>query len=223
MKAFKGSLYVSTGIQNGGHDLTNNIGPAASEVLRINPDDSWDLIVGTTRDTPEGKRTPLSALPPGFGNPFNGYFWSMEVHDGWLYVGTMDAAIWTRYMKLETYPKALRHIVSSVGIEKILEQHAGCDIWRTADGENWLPITRTGFDNEYNYGVRNMVSTPHGLFVAMANPFGPEVAVRDGDGWKYEYNPRGGCEIWHGSRDPDEVTPLDKVEERSPWVRGDLR
>jgi len=35
--------------------------------------------------------------------------------------------------------------------------------------------------------------------VGTANPFGPKVAVRDGDGWRYEDNPRGGLEMWLGS------------------------
>ena len=46
MCAFRGALYVGTGIQNGGYDRSNGIGPAAAELLRINPDGSWDLIAG---------------------------------------------------------------------------------------------------------------------------------------------------------------------------------
>ena len=81
-----------------------------------------------------------------------------------------------------------------------MRNEAGCDLWRTADGENWLPITKVGFDNPYNLGIRNMVSTSHGLFVAVANPFGPRVAVeRDGE-WTYADNPRGGLEIWLGAK-----------------------
>ena len=74
----------------------------------------------------------------------------------------------------------------------------GFDLWRSRDGVQWLPVTRSGFRNPYNWGVRSMVSTPHGLFVGTANPFGPEVSVgKPGDG-VYRANPRGGTEIWHG-------------------------
>jgi len=200
MRVFKGALYVGSAIQNGGNDLNNKIGPAGSELIRVYPDDSWDLIIGNARDTPAGKKIPLSGIPPGFGNVFNGYFWAMEEHDGWLYLGTMDSTIWVRFLQIDAYPERVRDIVNQVGAENIVRNEAGCDMWRSADGENWLPITRTGFDNHYNLGVRNLVSTPYGLFVAVANPFGPRVAVeRDGE-WVYTDNPRGGLEVWLGSK-----------------------
>ncbi len=202
MHEFKGALYVGSAIQNGGHDLNNNIGPAASEVIRIHPDDSWDLIVGGARNTPQGMKIPLSAIEPGYGNPFNGYFWAMEEHDGWLYLGTMDTCLWSRFFKTDSLKPHMREIVDGVGLETIIGQHGGCDLWRTADGENWMPVTRTGFDNEYNYGIRNMQSTPHGLFVAVANPFGPRVAVERDGTWRYEDNPKGGLEIWLGTKEP---------------------
>jgi hypothetical protein len=203
MKVFKGALYVGTAIQNGGHDLNNKIGPAGSELIRIYPDDSWDMIIGSTRDTDDGHKTPLSGIASGFGNVFNGYFWAMEEHDGWLYLGTMDSTIWVRYLRTESYPPQVRKIIEEVGPENVVEHDAGCDLWRTSDGENWLPITRVGFDNMYNLGIRNMVSTPHGLFVAVANPFGPRVAVKENDQWVYTDNPRGGLEVWLGSKPGD--------------------
>ena len=42
-----------------------------------------------------------------------------------------------------------------------------------------------------------MVSTPIGLFVGTANPFGPEVAVQLRGRLVYVPNPRGGAEVWH--------------------------
>ena len=204
MKVFKGALYVATAIQNGGNDLNNGIGPAGSEVIRIHPDHSWDLIIGNARSTPFGRKVPLSGLQPGFGNVFNGYFWAMEVHDGWLYLGTMDSSIWIRWLNPSAYNEQVRAVVNRVGAENIVDNEAGCDLWRTADGENWLPVTRVGFDNRYNLGVRNLVSTPHGLFAAVANPFGPRVAVERDGVWRYEDNPRGGLEMWLGRKDWDE-------------------
>jgi hypothetical protein len=207
MKVFKGALYIGTAIQNGGNDLNNKIGPAGAELIRINEDDSWDLIIGSTRDTPDGKKTPLSSLMAGFGNTFNGYFWSIEEHEGWLYLGTMDSTIWFRYLSTDAYPENVRDVIERVGPENIVANDAGCDLWRSADGENWLPITGVGFDNCYNLGIRNMVSTPHGLFLALANPFGPRVAVnRDGE-WAYEDNPRGGLEVWLGTKENISTEP----------------
>jgi hypothetical protein len=198
MCAFDGALYVGSGIQNGGHDLNNKIGPAGSELIRIHPDDSWDLIIGTTRETPAGRKAPLSGLAAGFGNIFNGYFWSMAEHDGWLYMGTNDSIVWMRFLSIDAYDPNVRRVIEGVGVDRILEMEGGCDLWRSADGENWMPVTRTGFDNVYNLGVRNLASTPCGLFAAMANPFGPRVASPGEGKWGYVDNPRGGLEIWRG-------------------------
>lgn len=202
MAVFKDALYLGTGIQNGGYDRTNNIGPAGAEVIRVNADDSWDILVGEARMTPLGRKEPLAALQPGFGNLFNGYIWSMAEHDGWLYVGTMDSMSWVEWLDLAHYPERTRTFVEGVGLDNILKNEAGCDLWRSADGENFLPVTRAGFDNRYNLGLRNLLSTPAGLVAGVANPFGPRVAVRGEDGsFHYADNPRGGLEIWLGHPD----------------------
>jgi hypothetical protein len=198
MHVFKGALYIGSGIQNGGSDRVNNIGPAGSELIRINADDSWDLLVGDPRDTPDGKRRPLSTYTSGFGNVFNGYFWDMGSHDGWLYLGTMDSTIWINWFDLDHSPALAREFVNKVGVENLLAHEAGCDLWRSADGENWMPVTQVGFDNFYNLGVRKIISTPHGLALGVANVFGPRVAVKRDGQWQYEDNPRGGLEIWFG-------------------------
>ena len=202
MTVFKGALYLGTGIQNGGYDLANKIGPAGAELIRVHADDSWDLIVGESRSTPIGRKEALAGLQPGFGNLFNGYFWAIAEHDGWLYLGTMDSVIWVEWLDFNRYPERTRKFIEGIGLQNILENEAGCDLWRSADGENFLPVTRTGFDNRYNLGIRNLVSTPFGLFVGVANPFGPTVAVRSEDGtFRYVDNPRGGLEIWLGQFD----------------------
>lgn len=202
MIVFENALYLGTGIQNGGADRVNRIGPAGSELIRVHADNSWDLIVGDQRATPAGQKAPLSGLMAGFGNMFNGYYWSMGVHDGWLYVGTMDSTIWVRWLQLAAYPEAARELVERVGVDNIVENEAGCDLWRSSDGENFINVTRNGFDNRYNLGIRNFVSTPHGMFTALANPFGPQVAVKDSGqgGWHYVDNPRGGLEVWLGTK-----------------------
>jgi hypothetical protein len=87
---FKGHLYVGGGIQGGGVDTQNRIGPAPPEMIRIAPDGHWDLLVGESRDTPIGRKEALSGWLPGFDNFFNGYFWRMCAHEGWLYMGTFE-------------------------------------------------------------------------------------------------------------------------------------
>lgn len=198
MSVFKGALYVGTGIQNGGYDRTYHVGPAAAEIIRIHPDDSWDLIVGESRWTPDGFKFPLSGFGPGFDDFTNGYVWRMAEHDGWLYAGTYNWSVFLPYLTLEPWPVWLRNLVHRIGIENIVRNCGGFDLWRTWDGNTWIPVTLTGFSNPYNYGVRTMVSTEHGLFLGTANPFGPDVAIETVQGWKYVPNPKGGLEVWQG-------------------------
>lgn len=197
MKGFRGSLYIGTGIQNGGYDWRNNIGPAAAEIVRLNPDMSWDIVVGNARDGKE----PVSGLGAGFGNFFSGYLWRMGEHDGWLYAGTMDWGTILKFTKLDEKPMRITRVLDAAGIENFVDLAGGFELWRTRDGENWLQVTRNGFGNPYNFGCRNIIPTPHGLFIGTANPFGPRAAKRVGKGWEwvYEDNPQGGLEIWKGN------------------------
>lgn len=200
MRVFNGALYIGTAIQNGGHDRKNQIGPGAPELIRIFPDHSWDLIIGTSRDTPDGKKRPLSTYAPGFNNIFNGYFWCLEVHDEWLYLGTCNlSSVMLSWMRLDHLPSRSRRLFEGVGVDNIVKNQAGFELWRTKDGENWLPVHRKGFGTPYNIGIRTMVSTPYGLFAGTANPFGPRVAVKQDNQWIYRDNPRGGLEVWLGS------------------------
>jgi hypothetical protein len=204
MCAFKGCLYVGTGIQNGGFDHRNRIGPAAAEIIRIHENGDWDIVVGNARDGKE----PLSGMGAGFNNYFAGYIWRMGVHDGWLYAGTLDWSVILRYSDVAHKPRRGAQLLAAAGVEEFVRLHAGFDLWRTCDGENWVPVTRTGFDNPFNYGCRNLISTPHGLFVGTANPFGPQVAEKAGHKWHYVENPRGGLEVLLGQLRGGKREPL---------------
>jgi ubiquinone/menaquinone biosynthesis C-methylase UbiE len=213
---FKDCLYVGSGIQNGGFDFDNNIGPAAPELVCIHRDDSWELVFGEPRITPDGFKLPLSGIGPGFGNPFAGYIWSMAVYEGWLYVGNAVWIIFLRYSgKEDRWPDHLRSMFTKENVERMLLNFGGCDLWRTRDGYHWVPVTQNGFENCFNLGFRNMVASPHGLFVGASNPFAPEVAVRRLAGWNYEENARGGLEIWCGSHDYHGPVPSRDVREKS--------
>lgn len=199
-RVFGDALYAGGHISMGGHDRKHFVGPGAAELIRIHPDDSWDLLVGDPRQTPEGFKHPLSDMSAGFDNPFCGYLWSMAVHDGWLYAGTFDSSVFAYYAHLSRMPLYRRMRLVRFGVENAVRKLGGCELWRSRDGEGWEPVTRNGFGNRYNYGVRTMVSTPHGLFLGTANPFGPQVAQRtQADGWEYVDNPRGGLEVWRAN------------------------
>ena len=220
LQPFRGCLYVGTGIQEGGYDRHNNVGPAAMELIRINPDDSWDIIVGEPRLTPDGFKVPLSGLGPGFGKLTAGYLWSMCGHEGWLYVGTLDWLMGIRYGKRDLWPEQLRRMLPRKRLEQLIDKFGGFDLWRSRDGCNWIPITQNGFGNPFNVGARTMMSTPHGLFIGAANPFAPDVAVQRVAGWKYETNPRGGTEILLGSRSPGPAGYSGTIPEASVALMG---
>jgi hypothetical protein len=145
MKVFQGRLYV------GGQ----------TDLIRINPDDTWELVVGTPRTTPQGEIVPLSGLPQGFGNWFTGHLWRMEQHEDSLYVGTWDFSGFLRILPL---------------IGPWIDLESGFDLWKTEDGVSWSQITRNGLASKFNHGVRSLQSTPDGLFLGTANPWdGTEV------------------------------------------------
>lgn len=192
-----GLLYIGSGIVNGGYHRLAKVGPAAGEIIRLHPDDSWDLVIGNPRVTPDGLKFPLGHMGPGFDNFFNGYIWRMFVHEGYMYVGTFKWSTLMPYIPLELWPMPAQFLVEVRGLDEI-EQSAGVDLWCTNNGEIWHPVTRNGFDNKYNWGIRGMAPTPYGLFIGTANPFGPEVALKTPDGWEYQFNPAGGLEVWWG-------------------------
>ena len=199
MHVFKGAMYIGTGIQNGGNDMRYKIGPAAAELVRLWPDGSYDIVAGNARD---GKES-LSGMSAGFSNFFAGYLWKMETHDGWLYASTMDWSVILKFSKVGEKPSRIARVLGKAGVDEFVEQTGGFELWRSADGVNWVPVSRRGMGNPYNYGGRTLVSTPHGLFLGTANPFGPKVAQRVKPNvwdWRYVDNPRGGLEIWQGQR-----------------------
>jgi hypothetical protein len=198
MCPFKGALYVGSAIQGGGIDRQNKIGPAPPELIRIHPDGEWDLIVGESRNTPIGYKEALSGFMPGFDNFFNGYFWRMCEHDGWLYLSTFDWSALLGYAKRDSWPQTMANIVNDIGEQNIFDNQSGFDLYRSFDGENWVEVTTQGMGNPYNIGMRTIVSSPKGLFLGTANPFGPKVWPLGGD--RYEPNPRGGCEVYFGER-----------------------
>lgn len=199
MTAFQGDLYLGTCIQNGGFDRVYQIGPAAGEVIRVRPNGSWDLVVGDPRMTRQGLKVPTSGLRAGFNNLLCCYIWRMCEHDGAIYVGTCDNSSFVPYASRDSLPEHVRRHMDPDALERYMERLGGCELWRSTDGDNWLPVTRNGFGNRYNLGIRALVSSPYGLFAGTANPFGPQVAVRRGKGWEYVDNPRGGVEVWLGS------------------------
>jgi hypothetical protein len=127
-----------------------------AELIRIHPDDTWDLVVGTPRLTPHGWKEPISGLPAGFTYRYNAHMWRLVVHNDQLFVGTFDS---TTIFK------------DDPEVSAELEPYMGFDLFVSTDGTKFTPITTDGFGDRFNYGVRTMVSTPYGLFVGATNPY----------------------------------------------------
>ena len=125
---------------------------------------------------------------------FNGYFWRMCEHDGWLYMGTFEWSSVLAYIKRSSFAGPFGRVLGHVGPKNVLEYQSGFDLYRSNDGENWIPVTTNGMGNPYNMGLRTLESTPYGLFIGSANPWGPKIMPLDGD--EFVFNPRGGCEVF---------------------------
>jgi SAM-dependent methyltransferase len=191
---FEDHLYVGSAIQYGGHDRDYYVGPAPPEIIRLCKDDTWHLIAGEPRQTPDGLKLPLSGLGPAFGNICACYIWQMCVHEGYLYCSD---AVWSPFLDFINPAQSQRDVYHI--LKQFARKNGGFNLWRTRDGVQWTPITRDGFGNPYNLGVRTMVSTRHGIFLGIANGFSPKVAVKRNAGWRYELNPTGGAQILLGS------------------------
>ncbi len=186
MAVFGNALYVAATIQRQGRKHLDSFGPFPAEMLRVHGDDTWEIVSGTPRFTPHGLKRPITGLTGGFGDLYTHNFWRMAVQEGQLYVGT---AGW-RWMP--TYLRDRPDLTDSQfdrlykGTE---EYHPGeYGLWRTPDGVHWDAVTVTGFpgSNRQNYGIRELLATPYGLFAA---PTAQAGAVAGG-----------GLELWWGHR-----------------------
>lgn len=157
-----------------------------AEIIRINPDDTWDLLVGAPRDTPDGRKEPLSGMAAGFNWALNEHIWQMAVHEDWLYVGTNDLT--SLNMKNWIFMKM-------PGIGDVLTAFQGYDLAATRDGVHFTILDRSGFGDGLEVGIRTFASTPYGLFFGTSNPY---------------Y----GLRIWQGryARIPNELDPPQELE-----------
>lgn len=184
MCAFDEAIYIGTGRQGLHSAKTENGGSEAAEIIRISPDDRWDLIVGEPRRTFEGMKFPLSGLGPGFDNAYNGIIWKMTEHDGWLYAGTVNTGSFLQV--LSRFGSGVRARLLARVLENYLERAAGFHLWRSRNGATWEAVTRAGFGNLSTFGIESMLSTPIGLVIGT-------VGVTRGTAGR-----PGGCEVWLG-------------------------
>lgn len=155
MCVFDGALYLGTGIQGLGRDEQNDVGPCAAELIRVNSDGTWDLIMGEPRFTPDGMKVPLSAKAPGFSDGCNGAILSMAVLEGTLFVGTGN---WRSLA-----------MAGSRASEPI---RGGFELWASADGTTWSRVLQGGRGKPASTGAASLCATPAGLYVGIENQAG---------------------------------------------------
>ncbi|MGH2545138.1 MAG: hypothetical protein ACRDIB_20295, partial [Ardenticatenaceae bacterium] len=142
MVEYDGALYVGT--------------DDPPEIIRVNPDDSWTLIVGDTRVLPNGDTVqPTSGFDSGFGWQYNIHVWRMIEHDGLLFAGTLDLS---------------SALAGAPGVPDWLREQLGFDLYVSADGYEFTEITHRGLGFDAQMGVRGLASTPAGLFVGSMAP-----------------------------------------------------
>ena len=179
MSVMNGELYVGSGIPGLGYDKAYDVGPAAAELFRVRADDSWDLLVGAPRFTPDGFKVPLAGMGPGFDDPENSALWSMATHDDTLYVGTHHCGSFH----------------DCLGGKEVIG--GGFQLWSSRDGEAWTAQTMDGFDDRFSTGVRTLVSTPNGLFLGTSTHREVEKIWARRTGGQYQPELGGLC-IWLG-------------------------
>lgn len=167
MQAFRDHLYVGTGIPLGFNPLTKH-GPRGCDVIRISPDNSWEVVVGPKRSQP------ISGYQAGFGWYLNVYCWYMAEHGGQLYLGTWDMSRTVDFLATdaENVAGAFKLLLNALSPRpRAWGSSMGGDLYRTPDGVHWEPVFLDGLGNPDNHGIRTLESTPLGLFVGTENPF----------------------------------------------------
>jgi hypothetical protein len=171
MKVFNGWLYVGSMHVPG---ISGSTQLKGFDLIRISLWDTWQLVIGDPRTaaTPWGTRmmTPISGKPSGMGNPLNLYCWSLEVKDGQLYLGTFDL---TTMLKLGDSNGQMLQQLLGLSPAQVTQVYAGAggDLYSTWNGYCWKTRTLTGFGNQYDYGFRNIVAAPCGLYFGLSDPF----------------------------------------------------
>jgi hypothetical protein len=191
---FKDHLYVS-----GTKELPLSwLIPRGCDIIRINKNDDWQLIVGGNPFFPltelsENVQQSASGFGSGFNNPFNVYAWQIQEYKGKLFVSTfddssnmeviLDTLLANRLALYQLIGVLVTNILieiykSVVEILRAVRYPIGFDLYVSDDGVHFRPIILKGFSNPNNYGGRMLfVDSRDDLYIGTANPFQ-------------------GCEVW---------------------------
>jgi hypothetical protein len=174
--------------------------PRGCDVIRINRNDEWQLVVGGNPFLPstEERRAPesIARLGSGFNNPFNVYAWQIQEFDNKLLISTfddssnMEVILNTLLANRVALGQLIGQEVTKILIEiykgvveilRAIKYPVGFDLYVSEDGVRFSSIFLNGLNNPNNYGGRILFPDRCGeLYLGTANPFQ-------------------GCEVWRAS------------------------
>jgi pimeloyl-ACP methyl ester carboxylesterase len=138
------------------------------EMVQVNIDDSWDLLVGQPRSTPDGWKAPLSGIGYYFDNDFDGHFWQIQDETWNVQPGQnteslgLHASTWDWSILLRT-----------IGIaNEAVAGEEGFDFFSSPDAQHWYIVSKDGMGDGYNMGGRSGVFSHFGLFWGTARVAG---------------------------------------------------
>jgi hypothetical protein len=119
--------------------------------------------------------------PSGFGNFFNAYTWSAVVYRGEVFMGTFDWSQLARVMIESIAAEQLQPAVAQAFLKLVGPglPREGADLIRFSD-DDVRAESVSGLGNNRNYGIRNMITDGHNLYVGTANPMNLDPA----GGWE---------------------------------------
>ncbi len=207
---------------------TGTDGVKGFDLIRLNPDDSWDLIVGNyyPKIPTEPRGPPESGWPSGYANPFNLYAWSIEEYDGNLYLGTFDIFSLARF--IEEVPGGYEMLIDALRSREstgpgITEEESGAylaelgEIDLSDNPEDIIPIIEL---LAMQFGGADLWTSQDGVAWAPVdlNGFGDPnnygfrtMLSTDDEFFIGTANPFNGCQVWVASRPehpPASITDL---------------
>lgn len=166
--------------------------PLGFDLIRIDQDDRWELVVGGRPLMPTHPETgtrhkSLSGFDSGFNNFFNVYGWQIQSFKGHLILTTYDGSVNLKTI-YNTYRYNEANIVERIGRENyynlmnsyskivsLLSKYKypkGFDVYLSKDGCHFQPAVLSGLNDAYNYGGRTLhVSCENELYLGTANPY----------------------------------------------------
>ena len=136
MVEFKDTLYLGTAqsFQGDRGDWDNE----GAEIIRILPDNTWELVLGTPRFSPLGLQIPISSMGRGFNVPGNTELTDLIEHKGKLFAFIGNRA--------------------GDGGRKNFQ------VWGTENGEQWLLCADNG-SRESGNDISGIISMPFGILL----------------------------------------------------------